>query len=91
MSQAVFVGNSFKSPMMDYASYPLDCSIMDFRVWIKTETNEPTQNATCPLKKILDAISDKIISNIKENEMYVHDSFVTNKTAGRKINENKQC
>jgi len=61
------------------AQYCIDCYIIDFRTWIDSKNDKPVQNAVCPVNNLLEALSDKIISNIKENEEYIHDSFVANR------------
>ncbi len=78
--EAARVGSATKVAGEEFYTYPIDCEIMEFRTWVCAENDVPEQNAVCPVNKLLHALSDKIISNIKEHEEYLHDSYVTNKT-----------
>jgi hypothetical protein len=77
--ESAAVGTSHKGPAMDCASYPIDCTIVTgFRTWADTDTDN-VHHIMCPVNKMLLALSDKIVSNIKEHEEYVHDHFIKNK------------
>lgn len=87
--EAARVGNPSQCAGQEHFQYPIDCTIIDFRTWVDTENDEPIQNAICPVNQLLLALSDKIISNIKEHEEYVHDSYVTNKVQKMEIKNAK--
>jgi hypothetical protein len=81
-----------KDPCTNYSGkvqYAINCSIIDFCTWIDNKTDKPIQYAVCPVNNLLKALSDKIISNIKENEKYTHDSFMTNKCLNPQFKNDK--
>jgi hypothetical protein len=83
------VGEVSKGATQEHPVYVIDCTVINFRTWVNAEDDKPTQNAICPVNQLLLALSDKIISNIKEHEEYAHNSYVTNKSQKAEVKNAK--